>query len=222
MRDKGRTHQALAGLADRQHGVVSARQLEELGYSRYSTARAARSGRLHRLHHGVYAVGHTNLAWEGRCLSAVLACAPGAVASHASAAWLWGLLRTRPGTIHITALTRRHKKVGLHLHFARLADEDLAVCDGIPLTAIPRTLVDLAAILDPSRLNRAIERSEELRLFDLRAVDALLQRAGRHPGAGRLRRALATYRDRSPPSPAPGSSAGFSTPSRRPVCLFRR
>ncbi len=40
-----------------------------------------------------------------------------------------------------------------------------------------------------------IERAEELRLFDLRGVDTLLQRAGGHPGVGRLRHALAIYRD---------------------------
>jgi hypothetical protein len=53
------------------------------------------------------------------------------------------------------------------------------------------------------RLRRAIERSEELRLFDLRAVDALLVRAGGHAGAGRLRRALALYR------PPPFSRSGL-------------
>lgn len=196
MRNRGRTHQALAGLARRQHGVISTRQLEELGYSRYSAARAARSGRLHRLHHGVYAVGHTSLTWEAWCLAAVLACSPGAVASHTSAGWLWGLLRTRPsGAVHVTAPIRRHKKASLHLHFSRLADEDRAVCDGVPLTAVPRTLLDLAATPGLSGLDHAIERSEELRLLDLTAVDALLRRAGRHPGVGRLRRALSIYRD---------------------------
>jgi hypothetical protein len=195
MRNEGRTHGALAALASRQHGVVSIQQLEELGYSRYSAARAARSGRLHRLHRGVYAVGHTNLTWEGRCLAAVLACSPNAVASHTSAAWLWGLLRTRPEAFHVTAPSRRHGKAALHLHFASPAAEDLAVCAGISLTAVPRTLLDLAVTLGPSRLDRAIERSEELRLFDLLAVEALLQRTGGHPGVGRLRAALAIYRN---------------------------
>lgn len=195
MPDKERTHQPLADLAGRQHGVVLTQQLERLGYSRDSVSDAARSGRLHRLHRGVYAVGHMNLTWESRCLAAVLSCAPNAFASHLSAAWLWGLLRTRPGTLHVTATTRRHRKNDLHLHYARLADEDRAVCDGIPATALPRTLLDLAATLSVDRLNRAIQRSEELRLFNLGPIDALLDRAGNHPGVGHLRRALAIYRD---------------------------
>lgn len=195
MRNKKRTDQPLAGLAERQHGVVSIRQLEALGYRRPAIARATRSGRLHRIHRGVYAVGHANLTWEGRCLAAVLACAPNAVASHLSAAWLWGLLATRPGTFHVTASTRRHSKANLRLHYAPLSDEDRATCDGIPVTSVARALLDYAAMTTDGQLERALERCEERDLFDLRAVEALLERAGNHPGAGRLRRALTIYRD---------------------------
>jgi hypothetical protein len=169
--------------------------MEGLGYSRNSIADAVRAGRLQRLHRGVYAVGHKSLTWESHCFAAVLACAPNAVASHTSAAWLWGLLASRPGTLHVTAPSRRHRRVDLHLHYARLGDEDRDLQDGIPVTALPRTLLDLAACLSATRLDRALERAEELRLFDLRAIDALLRRAGGHPGVGPLRRALAVYRD---------------------------
>ena len=99
------------------------------------------------------------------------------------------------GGFHVTAPTRRHAKVAFHLHFARLTDEDRAFCEGIPVTSVARTLLDLAAIASPTRLDRAIERAEERALFDLRAVDALLARAGGHRGAARLRRVLAIYRD---------------------------
>ena len=124
MPGKKRTHQPLADLASDQHGVVSTRQMEGLGYSRNSIADAVRAGRLQRLHRGVYAVGHKSLTWESHCFAAVLACAPNAVASHTSAAWLWGLLASRPGTLHVTAPTRRHRRVDLRLHYARLGDED--------------------------------------------------------------------------------------------------
>lgn len=202
MRNKERTreaadraHQPLAELAARQHGVVSSRQLETLGYSRVAITRGAQSGRLHRLHRGVYAVGHRSLTWRSHCLAAVLACGPNALASHTSAAWIWGLLPSSPGSFHVTAPTRRHRKAGLHLHYARLADEDRTACEGIPVTGVPRTLLDLAALQSERRLERAVERSEERGLFDLRAVEALLARASGHRGARRLRRALAIYRD---------------------------
>lgn len=195
MRD-GR-HAPLYELATRQHGVVSTRQLEALGYSPSSAAKAAKAGRLRRLHKGVYAVGHERLTWHGRCMAAVLAVRP-SVASHLSAGWLWGLLRYRPETIHVMAPTPRRRRRGFAVHASRLAAADLSHADGIPTTALPRTFLDLAAALSPDSLGKALERAEERRLFDLGPVEELLDRAGGHPGHGCLRRALATYR----PQPA--------------------
>ena len=196
MRNKGRTEvgdHGLAELAAQQHGVVATRQLETLGYSRYAVARAGRAGRLHRVHRGVYAVGHARLTWNGRCMAAVLASEP-AVASHTTAGWLWGLQRTRPSRFHLTAPTRRHTKPELHVvHFARLLDQDIDCAEDIPVTSLARTLLDLAAMLSAYRLERAIERAEELGVLDLGPIEELLARAGRHPGVAPLRRALAIY-----------------------------
>jgi predicted transcriptional regulator of viral defense system/very-short-patch-repair endonuclease len=219
MRDQGRTegrHQALAELAAGQHGVVSAHQLRSLGYSKHSVSRAATSGRLSRIHRGVYAVGHDRLTWHGRCMAAVLASEP-AVASHTTAAWLLGLLRTRPSSFHLTATSRRRAKPrpgqgtsssggcadrsarsrtkpAYTVHFARLLDDDIDWVDGVPVTSLARTLLDLAATLSPYRLEKVIERAEELELLDLGPIEYLLARAGNHPGAARLRRALDIYR----------------------------
>src|ERR1700753_2920333 len=99
-------HGALAELATRQHGVVSTGQLSTLGYTRSSVSKASGVGRLHRVHRGVYVVGHQRLTWQGRCMAAVLAASP-SVASHWSAGWLWGLLQTRPGTVHVTCRRSR-------------------------------------------------------------------------------------------------------------------
>ncbi|HEX2097302.1 MAG TPA: AbiEi antitoxin N-terminal domain-containing protein [Solirubrobacterales bacterium] len=190
-----RTHQALAELAGRQYGVVSLDQLRTLGYSRDTVARAARSGRLHRLHRGVYAVGHRRLSWHGHCLAAALACGPDAVASHRSAAWLWGLLDKRPAVIDVTATTRRHRRPFARIHHAPLTDADRANREGIPVTALPRTLLDLAAVVSAKALDRAVERAEQAGRFDLGAIEDLLARAGRHRGVPRLRRALVIYRE---------------------------
>jgi len=197
MDDKRRPegHHALARLADRQHGVVSTRQLRVLGYSRSVVADAARAGRLHRLHRGVYAVGRRRLDWHGHCLAAVLACAP-AYASHASAGWIWGLLRYAPERIDVTAPTRRHPKAAMRLHHARLDRRDRAEREGIPVTSLARTLLDLAATLPRRQLDRILERAEGLGLFDLAALDDLLARVTHHAGIVPLRDALALYRPR--------------------------
>jgi hypothetical protein len=187
-------HRLLAELATRQHGVVSARQLLELGYSRDQISHDAVAGRLLRLHRGVYAVGHGDLDWNARCLAAVLASAP-ALASHASAGRLWGLLRYDPPTIDVTVPTGRRRISRARVHRARLAGQDEAECAGIPVTSVARTVLDLGATLPPDRLEKALERAEELRVFDLGALDELLARVTHHRGVGVLRGALAVHRD---------------------------
>jgi predicted transcriptional regulator of viral defense system len=198
MRPKGlpRSHSALAGLAERQHGVVSIRQLSgPLGYSRRSVSRATAAGWLHRLYRGVYAVGHARIPREGRCLAAVLACGPGALLSHQSAAWLWGITTRGPFPLHVTTPVPRKSRPPIVVHHARsLAPEDRGLRENIPVTAFPRTLLDVAATDRFDRLERMLERAEELERFDLRAVESLLARAAGHPGAGCLRRAVALYR----------------------------
>src|SRR5690242_16887396 len=104
MANKGRTPPELATLATLQHGVISALQLLGLGYSRQLLVAEADRGRLLPLHQGVYAVGHRRLTWHGRCWAAVLGAEANevggvvwpAVASHGSAAYLWGLYRFAP------------------------------------------------------------------------------------------------------------------------------
>jgi hypothetical protein len=208
--EKGRTpnaalgrHGPLRDLATRQYGVVSTRQLAALGYSPSSAAKAAAAGRLHRLHHGVYAVGHRHLTWHGWCMAGVLGAEPNetdevvwpAVASHGCAAYLWGIYRFEPDTIHVTAPIRRRAKRRFKVHFSSiLAEDDRGSRSGIPVTALPRTLLDLAIHARPEQLDRRLERAEELGLFDLAAFEGLLARAGGHCGRGRLARALAIYR----------------------------
>jgi very-short-patch-repair endonuclease len=62
---------------------------------------------------------------------------------------------------------------------------------------LPRTLLDLAATVRFEWLEKMVERSEDLELFDLRAVEELLERTVGHHGHARLRRAIALYKPSS-------------------------
>jgi very-short-patch-repair endonuclease len=195
MREEMRSHREVARLAQRQHGVMSRRQLLALGHSGSAIGRMVGAGRLHAVHRGVYAVGHSRLSAHGRCIAAVLACGSGALLSHFAASWLWGLWGAAPGRIDVTVSTRGHSRASIHVHHSSaIADEDRAIQDGIPVTALPRTLIDLAEVA-PRRLPRAIERAEQLRLFDLREVDRMLYRCRGHHGRGELAGAIAEYRE---------------------------
>jgi very-short-patch-repair endonuclease len=183
----------LAALAGRQRGVATRGQLEGLGFAETTVTRWLVDGRLHRLHRGVYAVGHPAVSWEGRCLAAVLA-RPGAVASHRTAAWIHGLLRSRPGTIHLTAPTRQRLKRDFVVHYARLAAEDRVVVDCIPTTSPARTVLDLAAEVTLADVDRLLQRADDNDLVDRRRFEALLARTHGHRGNRKLTTALAAFR----------------------------
>jgi very-short-patch-repair endonuclease len=103
-------------------------------------------------------------------------------------------MKTSPTPVHVTTPIPRKPRDPLRVHHSRaLIHEDRGLHDGIPVTAVPRTLLDLAAKVRFDRLQRTLERSEELELFDLGPVEALLERSRGHHGWGSLRRAIALY-----------------------------
>ena len=149
-------------------------------------------GRLHAVHRGVYAVGHALLTPHGRWMAAVLAHGPSAVLSHCSAASLWGVLRSSR-TIEVTA-ARKRSLPGVVLHRSRLRDDEITLRDSIPVTSVPRTLLDLAGVLRRGGLERAIERAEARRLTDPLSLPDLLARHRGCRGAATLRAVLADVR----------------------------
>jgi putative AbiEi antitoxin of type IV toxin-antitoxin system/uncharacterized protein DUF559 len=168
----------LAGLAERQWGVVTTAQLRDAGLRDRGITDWVRSGRLRRLYRGVYALGHDRLRLEGRWLAAVFACGPGTVLSHRDAAQLWELRQSRSAVIELTVPSRngRMKRAGVRVHrTGRLPAEEVTVRGGIPVTTVARTLLDLADVLDRQALKRAITQAEYLNRFDLTALDAVVQ-----------------------------------------------
>jgi predicted transcriptional regulator of viral defense system len=192
MRELDRTppEKALAEVARRQWGVVSVGQLNGLGIGRAGVTRRVRAGRLHRLHRGVYAVGHTVLRREGRWLAAVLACGEGAVLSHLSAAVHWGLLQYDAPRPEVTAPASRDGVPGIRLHRARSLDaQDTTNHQGIPVTTVHRTLLDIAADAPDHHLERALAQAERLQLYDQRAIEDVMARSNGHRGTSALAKA---------------------------------
>ena len=169
---------ALAGLADRQHGVVGRQQLLGLGIQPITVHRWLRSGRLHRLHREAFAVGHGRVNQRGRWLAAVLACGDGALLSHRSAAALWGLLRQKRGATDVTAVSGRQFRPGrdgIRLHRCRLHEGVATERTEIPVTTVARTLFDLAEAVDHRTLRRAWEEADRLCLLQLQAVERVCE-----------------------------------------------
>jgi very-short-patch-repair endonuclease len=127
-------------------------------------------------------------------MGAVLACGDGAVLSHRSAAALWDLARDTRHTDVMSATRTGRRRPGLRVHRAdTLVEGDVAEQRGIPCTSPARTLFDLASVADRRTLERAVDRAEGLRLFDLHALDDLLRRHPRRRGRATLASVLAMY-----------------------------
>jgi very-short-patch-repair endonuclease len=139
---------------------------------------------------GVYALGPARLSQRGIWLAATLARGPTALLSHASAAALWGLSRPPPGPVHVTIPdTKQPSGRGLTIHRTRRLDPlDRAVRERIPVTALPRTVLDLAETEGPRRLRRAVDEADRLGLLHLGELEAAIER---HPG----RRGIAPLRE---------------------------
>jgi hypothetical protein len=190
---------SLQELADEQHGVVARRQLREIGFSDSAIDRQLAAGRLIPLHRSVYAVGHRRLRVEGHWLAATLAGGGGAALSHLTAGGAWGLRPDNRGRCEITVPGSRGRTLpGLQVHQCRLHPDDVTTLDGIPITTVARTVLDMAEGLPMRQLIAAIDQAEKLRILDLWAIDATIARSPRRLGAQRLRGALVQYR----PQPA--------------------
>lgn len=186
--------QLIGQLAARQHGVVSFGQLRVLGLSKSGIGRRLRAGLLHAVYRGVYAVGMPNVSGRGRYLAAVLATGSGTALSHRPAGDLWGFRPNAAGHLEISAPRHCEGPPGVQVHRTRmLAPQDFTINDGIPVTSVARTLLDLSAVVQGPDLAAAIDRAERSGIFDLTAVNEVLDRANGRRGARALRRAIAAY-----------------------------
>jgi len=183
------------GLAARQHGVVARWQLVGLGFGGQAIQRRLARGRLHRVERGIYSVGRPELSRKGRWMAAVLGCGPRAVLSHRSAAALWGIGDEPRGPIAVSIRTSSdRRRPGIRVYRRPgLRDEDVTQADGISVTAVVRTLIDVARSLDLSRLERAINEADRLDLVDPQALGEALDGYPGQPGVGRLRQLLGRH-----------------------------
>jgi hypothetical protein len=170
---------------------VAREQLAGLGVSADAIEGRLRRRRLHRVHQGVYAVGAPSLTARGRWMAAVLAAGPGAALGHRSAAALWDLRPSASARLEVIA-RRSVARPRIEVHVARLQADEMTTLDRIPVTSVHRTLLDLASVLTPPQLERALERAEALRLADPVPLAVLVERHRGARGMKTLRRLLHT------------------------------
>jgi very-short-patch-repair endonuclease/predicted transcriptional regulator of viral defense system len=182
---------ALAGLAAEQHGVVALWQLYGLGLPRGWIEHKLRAGRLHPVYRGVYAVGYPGRSALGGTMAAVLACGREAKLSHWSAVRHWGLLQTNRAVVDVVASGNRPGPKGIHVHRCKLMPDEWTRRDGIPVTTIPRTLLDIAPSANQRQLRRATNAAARLGWLNARVINDLLARHRGRAGIAAFRAAIA-------------------------------
>lgn len=182
----------IAEYAARQYGAFSAAQAATCGLSRRTLARRLEAGRIVVLQRGVYAVSGAPAGWERSVMAACLAAGPDAVASHRSAARLWGLSGgCGDDTVEITVprpRSPRPRRIVLH-RSTDLVPDHTTVRHRLPVTKPARTVVDLGAVLSPDEVEDALDRGLAARLFTVAGIEWMrneVSRQGRH-GAGVIR-----------------------------------
>jgi predicted transcriptional regulator of viral defense system/very-short-patch-repair endonuclease len=184
-------------LAVSQHDVFTLEQVVALGLRPRAVQKRAAAGRLHRIHQGVYSPSPAALlSLKGRYMAAVLACRPGAVLSHRSAAALHELRATSRTRIEVTVpgrTGRSHSGIQVH-RSTTLTPADITTVDGIPVTTIARTILDLATVLPRRAVERAMDQAEILQALDGRALEDQLERNHRLAAARLIRSILERHR----------------------------
>lgn len=187
----GARDRELFGLARRQHGVVTRRQMLDLGIGRSTIARRIDHGELHEVFRGIYVLGVRRISRRGRWMAAVLAAGNGAHLSHRSAGQLWRILPSTSGPSEVTCPRGRVvRRSGIVAHTSTLAEDEREVVDGLPVTAAFRTIFDLAVILGTRELERAWHEALARGLTAAVSLPMFLERYPGHRGTRSLRQLI--------------------------------
>lgn len=187
------TTRAILQIASSQHGVVSRRQLIRAGFAPRMIEERVATGRLTRVFPGVYGLGYATTSQKGMWLAATMSCGLGVVLSHRSARQLWNI---GPGfsLVELLSPSMRTGKVTSYLdkklivHQTRsLPGAHVTNVDGIPVTTVSRTLVDLAAVSTRREVSAAFNDADRMGILDIpEMVDLIALSRGRR-GVGHLR-----------------------------------
>lgn len=164
----------IARIATRQHGVFTRAQALAAGATSRMVDHRLATGRLERVHPGTHVVAGTPRTFRLRVLAACFV--SGGVASHRTAGALWELDGVEEGIVEVSGADRVRID-GLRAHQVRdFAPRDLTRVGPIPVTSVPRTIIDLAADLDHDALEAALDDALRRRLLTVARRSAVYHR----------------------------------------------
>jgi very-short-patch-repair endonuclease len=175
---------AISALAELQHGLVTCSQTTELGLSKTQRHLRVERGLLVPCDHDVFRVRGAPVTWEQRVLASCLASE--GVASHRTGAMLRTLGLWPAGMTELTIEPNRHYRSDTATVHRSVDDPhlDAGTIDGIPVTSVRRTLLDLGSVVAQDRLERCVERAIFRGLTSPGALWAYIDEVGRQGRRG--------------------------------------
>lgn len=164
-----------------------------------------------RRQRGVYQVDRRPQTWLEKVWAAVLAGGHGSLASHRTALLIWGLDGLSDAPVEVTVpYSNRPVPAGVIVHRTRrVQDEDEVT--GLPVTSVPRTLLDCAGCLPEIIVTKAVDSAVRQGLTSFTELyDFASLRGGRGVrGTKRLRHVASAYESDSVPGSPAESEALF-------------
>ena len=192
---------AMAERAATRHGVISVAEATALGATRSLLRAAVSRGEWERPSAGVLVAAGAPSTWLRDAAVAVVG--SGGVLSHRAAARLHVLDGFDEAPVEVTvAHSSSWRHDGTIVHRSRRLDrDDLHEVDGISVTSVARTLVDLGAVVEDDLVEQALDDALRQGASAL-WIETTLDRVARpgRTGTGALRRTLARP-DRKGPLP---------------------
>jgi hypothetical protein len=182
---------AAIAIAERQYGLITWKQARAVGITPGVLRRLVAEGHWVRVAEGLYRLGGVKECWRGRLRGISLRAGEGSAISHRSAAAVWGLEGFEPPwTVDLTVPRNRQPRLeNVRVHRRNLART--AVRDGIPVTPIPETILDLCAVSQDSTIPlRALDDVRRRRLVSSFELKRCLSE---HSGRGQA--GSAVYRE---------------------------
>lgn len=184
--DSARPNQRHARIFASQFGVITTCQAIDAGISKRTVLRRAAGKDWERVLPGIYRTQAVPRCWQQDLQAALLFAGKTAVASHLTAAVLWGLIE-RAGTAIELTVDRKlrissHSLVRIVAHRQKLEASEITRIGSFPVTTVPRTILDIAARLSIEELEAVIDTAL---LKGLTTVPKLAKELENNGGRGR-------------------------------------
>jgi len=170
-------------LAEKQAGYFSAKQAKEVGFSYERLSSNVQTGKFKRIMWGIYRLVHFPGSDYEDLYVTFLRTGPDSAISHESALAFYELSDYLPNKNHVTVpRTASRRREGIQQHTNKIRDEDVVHVEGLKVTTVPRTIVDVIKNnLSEEHVKRAIYEALNRNMVSIADLSRQAKYAGGTP-----------------------------------------